>query len=248
MKIRELTLLLVLLVIFASAQGQANRISLIINSFNYQTEHASSQDTLQTEKETNLSVLPSIGYYRTLKSNTGIGCEIGFMHSTTKSTITSKTLDNSYNEIQDRISPYNIFYICPTLFQNYYFSNFQFVTSLIFPIEYVTKHEFEFTRDIDILTNGTNIIDYSKTIEPNNIKFGVYCNFNLNMNIYRKVYLGAQTAIGIDTDMRFGQRTNYKSVTENGVVTTEETAITNFRRDSRGRLKFRPGIVLSYNF
>ncbi|MCY7361137.1 MAG: hypothetical protein LH629_03570, partial [Ignavibacteria bacterium] len=173
----------------------------------------------------------------------------GYRNSKYKEINNSNYANNSYTTRIENSLPYTSYFFCPSVFENYYLNKYLIISSLIIPIEYITKREQYYnTFHTDRNTHEVYFETYSTIKWPKILQYGIYFNTGFYRKIYKGLYIGSQLGIGLSFESRFGNGLNIYKQIENGIVTQNETYTTNYKKFNSGRLDLRPTLSLHYNF
>ena len=246
--IKRYSILLMLCFNFLKIQAQKNNIAFTVNSFMYFNNQAN-RDTVIKSKNKTIQHLPSLCYNRIIKNNLGIGLELGYRNNKYYEQSVNNFPANNFKQIISNSLPVKSYYLCPSVFKTYYWNNFQIITSLIIPLEYITKKEQILNKTyIDNNTNSTFNEIQSHIKWPKLLQFGIYGNIGFFCKVYEGLYIGPQLGIGIVNEARFGNGINSYKEHQNGILTTNETYTDTYTKYYGGNLDIRPTLRIHYNF
>jgi hypothetical protein len=209
------------------ASAQQNRVVLTLNDFSRWRYEQIFDDTENHLNITGLVLLPSVGYYRLIGKDWGIGAEIGYRpYSYTAS---STFLRSSTQYADDNVkTTYHSFFISPAVFEQYAWRKYRFVATMSLPIEFTTN--FRTTETIsykDKVTNEEVFHGYGTQAYADRLKAGVFASLSVQRKIAGALYFGAQLGFGINGETVFGDDHYEITQTESGVTTQTHHASQN---------------------
>lgn len=179
-----------------SANAQLNRVSLNVHTISGNKTFSEAPGSTQRTDNSGLNFLPTLGYHRIIKGNTGIGLEIGYAKSRT-------TYELRYAETIDRTrfskttNSSEEFFISPGIFEVITTPNrrYRIIPSLNLPIGYIpeSKGSVEHT----IVRNSDRDI-YSASLTQSapqqqlriGLQAGVSAQVRVAGNFYAGIFLG----------------------------------------------------------
>jgi len=230
------------------ATAQKNAISITMNHLRY-ARSIVSNDTSEFLSSKSLQLLPSIGYARLLKKQIWIGLDLGYRNSKFKDINEYNFANQQYKQTIVNSLPLKEYFVCPSFSKIWYWEHLKLQTSLILPVEYVSKREQLTIQSFISKTTNDVVAEFeSLTVWPKYFVFGIYLNSGLYFKILKRTYVGVQLGIGVMNETRFGSIYKYSTEREYGVVTSSSANQITYKTNFVGGIEIRPTISLNYEF
>ncbi len=228
--------------------AQTNTINFTMNHLRY-AHSIVSNDTSEHMSSKSLQLLPSIGYARLLKKKVWFGVELGYRNSKYKDINEYNYANQQYKQTVVNSLPLREYFICPSVSKVWYWEHLKMQSSIILPVEYVTKREQLTIQSFISKTTNDVVAEFeSLTVWPKYFVFGIYLNCGLYFKILKRTYVGVQLGIGIINETRFGSIYKYITEKEYGVVTSSSANRITYKANFVGGIDIRPTISLNYEF
>jgi hypothetical protein len=224
------------------ASAQNNWVSVTINTLSRATSSTSNNDYDETTKS--LHLLPSIGYYRLLNEQMGIGCDFGYAHYTEHSTHVGYFAGAPGDELIENIDQtYNEYFICPSVFEIFPSDNYLFTASLGFPVSYIPVQNYTYRRE----QTGPNSVEDGSLPGMMQLTLGAFLNGGVQRRLFGGLYFGPQLGVGVYHRIAKGDEDQTAVVSNNNVVTQTRERMQSQHQTSTW-IDVRPVISVTYRF
>jgi len=235
-----------LLLLSICCLAQKNWVSVTINNYYKWNISETIDDTLAHYSGKGLQMLPSVGYYRILKDNWGVGLELGFQNLEIESDGDGHISRSEIAQIRST-SSLKEYYFCPVIFEMFQWKNYRFTGSVTLPVNYITDIAYDdhFEYGFKAVDTAYFVFDYKGT-SPNELRIGLLANGGIQRKIYRNFYFGPQIGLGFIYSRVNGTLTQDIRRFDNNIVTEQhsETKLNN----TRSLFDFRMSFSVNYYF